>query len=72
MRCELFPRLIVPIAGLGTATVDFLVTLMVFLVVLAHLQDEESRLDRDDPEYERPRRHHEAALQDRAPVRIRL
>lgn len=30
-----FPRLIVPIAGLGTATVDFLVTLMVFLVVLA-------------------------------------
>lgn len=30
-----FPRLIVPIAGLGTAAVDFLVTLMVFLIVLA-------------------------------------
>ena len=42
------------------------------LVVLNHLQDDEPRFDAGHPQYERAGRHHETALEHRAPVGIGL
>jgi hypothetical protein len=42
------------------------------VVVLNDLQNQQARLDPDYPQYEHRGRHHQTALQHRAPVRIGL